>query len=224
MIIMFETLASCPLFLGIEPNELEKIMGGVRHFKKTYQVGDMIAIAGEPCNYLLCLLEGSVKAEMIDFSGKVIKLEDLKAPEPLASAFIFGKNNTFPVNIIANEHTVVLYIPKYDLLKLLQMNLKVLQNYLNNVSSRAQFLSEKIRFLSFKTIKGKIAQFLLKHAGPGQDLVELRMPQHALAELFGVTRPSFARSLGEMADEGIIEVDRRTVKILDRKRLVELVK
>jgi CRP-like cAMP-binding protein len=221
---MVQHLADCPVFIGIPPEELERIFTEVRHFKKTYQVGEMISIAGEPCNYLMCLLEGSVKAEMIDFSGKVIKLEDIQAPEALASAFIFGKNNIFPVNIIANQRTVVLYIPRVDFLRMLQMNLKLLHNYLNNVSSRAQFLSDKIKFLSFKTIKGKIAQYILKQAGPGQDVLELKMPQHTLAEFFGVTRPSFARSLGEMADEGIIEVDRRTIKILDRKRLMELVR
>jgi len=221
---MFESLSNCPVFTGIPREELEKILSSTRHFKKSYQVGDLIAIAGEPCNYLMCLLDGSVKAEMIDFSGKVIKLEDMKAPDVLASAFIFGQKNIFPVNIAANEHTVILYIPRYDFLKMLQMNLRLLQNFLNNVSSRAQFLSDKIKFLSFKTIKGKIAQYILKQALPGQDMVELKMPQHALAELFGVTRPSFARSLGEMAEEGIIEVDRRQIRILDRKRLLDLVK
>ena len=221
---MLEVLAKCPVFRGISPEDLERVMKEVRHFEKTYQVGEMIAIAGEPCNYLMCLMKGSVKAEMVDFSGKVIKLEDIKSPEALASAFIFGKNNRFPVNIIANENTSILYIPRYDFLKLLQANLKLLQNYLDNVSTRAQFLSDKIKFLSFKTIKGKIAQYILKLAGPDKEVIEFPMPQHALAEFFGVTRPSFARSLGEIADEGIIGVDRRSVRILDRKRLKELVK
>jgi CRP-like cAMP-binding protein len=167
---------------------------------------------------------GSVNTEMVEFSGKVIKMEDIVAPEALASAFIFGKNNRFPVNIVANENTVILYIPRFDFLKLMQTDLKILQNYLDNVSSRAQFLSDKIKFLSFKTIKGKIAQYILKLAGPDRDVIEFSMPQHALAEFFGVTRPSFARSLGEMAEEGIIQADRRQIRILDRKRLTEMIK
>ena len=221
---MYDILSECPVFKNISPEELERIMSLVRHFPKRYQVGEMVAIMGEPCNYLMCLTEGSVKAEMVDFSGKVIKLEDIEAPEALASAFIFGKNNRFPVNIVANENTSILYIPRHDFLKLMQTDLKILQNYLDNVSSRAQFLSDKIKFLSFKTIKGKIAQYILKLAGPDRDVIEFSMPQHALAEFFGVTRPSFARSLGEMAEEGIITVERRTVRILDRRRLAELLK
>ena len=57
---------------------------------------------------------------MVDFSGKIIKIDDIRSPRPLASAFIFGKQNKFPVNVMANEKTKFLYIPKYDFMKMLQ--------------------------------------------------------------------------------------------------------
>lgn len=222
---MYEILSKCPVFEGLSPAEIEKLFGGIHHFARSYQVGEMIALAGEPCNYLLCMLEGKVKAEMIDFSGKVIKIEDLAAPQALASAFLFGKEHRFPVNIIASSSTRLLFIPRYDVMKLMQENLRILQNYLNNVSQRAQFLSEKIKFLSFKTIKGKIAQYILKlNAGRTNDTVEMPLTQQALAEMFGVTRPALARALGEMASEGILEVDRRIIRILDRRKLMDLMK
>ena len=53
---MFDILARCPVFKGIAQDELEKMVSGVRHFRKNYHTNDMIAIAGEPCNYLMCLL------------------------------------------------------------------------------------------------------------------------------------------------------------------------
>jgi CRP/FNR family transcriptional regulator, dissimilatory nitrate respiration regulator len=81
-------------------------------------------------------------------------------------------------------------------------------------------LASKLKFLSFKTIKGKIAQYILSLAGPDKVMVELPMTQNEMAEQFGVARPSLARAMGEMADEGIISVDRRVVRILDRKRLL----
>lgn len=222
--MMYSQLVNCSVFSGLDEKEMERLFGTIHHFTKSYGVGEMIALSGEPCNYLICLLEGSVKAEMVDYSGKVIKLEDIQAPDALATAFLFGKNNHFPVNIMANERVVILFIPRYDFLKLLQSNITLLQNFLGSISTRAQFLSDKIRFLSFKTIKGKIAQYILKLAGKERDSVELPIKQQALAELFGVTRPAFARALGELAEDGIIEVDRRTIRILHRKRLMELMK
>ena len=215
-----ETLTGCPIFIGISESEIDEIFTKTHHFTKTFEVGDIAAFSGEPVNFLMIVLEGSVKGEMQDFSGKVIKIDDIQAPRVLASAFIFGKQNRFPVNVMANEKTRILYIPKYDFMKMLQVDIRILQNFLNVISSQSQMLANKLKFLSFKTIKGKIAQYILSLAGPDKTMIELPMTQNELAEQFGVARPSLARALGEMADEGIISVDRKVVRILDRKRLM----
>jgi len=210
----------CPIFIGLSDVELDEIFSKTHHFTKTFEVGDIAAFSGEPVNFMMVVLEGSVKGEMQDFSGKVIKIDDIRAPRVLAAAFIFGKQNKFPVNVMANEKTRILYVPKYDFMKLLQSDIRILQNFLNVVSSQGQMLANKLKFLSFRTIKGKIAQYILSLAGPDKTMVELPMTQNELAEQFGVARPSLARAMGEMADEGIISVDRKVVRILDRKRLV----
>ena len=44
-----------------------------------------------------------------------------------------------------------------------------------------------------------------------------------LAELFGVTRPSLSRVLGEMANEGIVALAGRRVAVKDRGALVRTV-
>ena len=72
--------------------------------------------------------------------------------------------------------------------------------YLNTSATHSQMLANKLKFLSFKTIKGKLAQYLLALAGPDRDMVELPLTQNNLAEQFGVARPSLARALGEMAE------------------------
>jgi hypothetical protein len=43
--------------------------------------------------------------------------------------------------------------------------------------------------------------------------------QQELAEYFGVTRPALAKVLYELADEGLIVVNRREIAILDRQAL-----
>jgi CRP-like cAMP-binding protein len=219
---MYESLINCPIFIGLSEEELEAIFNKAHHFTKSYEVAEIAAFSGETVNFLMIVLEGSVKGEMVDFSGKVIKIDDIRAPRPLATAFIFGKQNKFPVNVMANEKTRLLFIPKYDFMKMLQSDIRILQNFLNVVSSHSQMLASKLKFLSFKTIKGKLAQYILGLAGPDKDMIELPLTQNDLAEQFGVARPSLARALGEMADEGIISVDRRVVRIIDRRKLMEV--
>ncbi len=217
-----EILTGCPIFIGLPESEIDEIIKKTHHFTKTFEVGDIAAFSGEPVNFLMIVLEGSVKGEMQDFSGKVIKIDDIVAPRVLAGAFIFGRQNKFPVNVMANERTRLLYIPKYDFMKMLQSDIRILQNFLNVISSQSQMLANKLKFLSFKTIKGKIAQYILSLSGHDKTMIELPMTQNELAEQFGVARPSLARALGEMADEGIIAVDRKVVRILDPKRLREV--
>jgi CRP/FNR family transcriptional regulator, dissimilatory nitrate respiration regulator len=168
------------------------------------------------------IMSGSVRGEMIDFSGKTIKIEDIEAPKPLATAFLFGQENKFPVTVTANNEAKILTMPVSEFLKLLQLNAQILKNYLNSISSRAQFLSQKLHFLSFKTIRGKVAHFLLKQAGEKFHSIELKNTQQQLADLFGVTRPSLARVFGEMQKEGLIRISNKTVSLLDKKALNEI--
>lgn len=217
-----EILTRCPIFHGLGEQEIDEIFGRAHHFTRTFEVGEIAAFSGEPVNFLMCVLEGSVKGEMQDFSGKVIKIDDIRAPRILASAFIFGKQNKFPVNVLASEKSRILYVPKYDFLKMLQSDIRIMQNFLNVISGQTQMLANKLKFLSFKTIRGKIAQYIISLAGHDKTMVEMPLTQHALAEQFGVARPSLARAMGELVNEGIISVDRRMVRILDRKRLLEV--
>ncbi|MFH0755888.1 MAG: Crp/Fnr family transcriptional regulator, partial [Bacteroidota bacterium] len=132
--------------------------------------------------------------------------------------------NRYPVNITANESATILSIPRDDFLKMMQHSQKVLENFLNAVSSRGQFLSNKIRFLSFSTIRGKLAQYLLDQSGKqGKDRILLPHSQSQLSELFGVARPSIGRAISAMNREGLIENDGRHVRIIDRRKLQHIV-
>ena len=111
-----------------------------------------------------------------------------------------------------------------EFLKLLQSNVRILNNFLNAISNRSQFLSNKIKFLFFTTIKSKFAQYVLELTKDDYYIVELKQTQQQLAELFGVTRPSFARIIGEMQTEGLIKIEKKQVIILNRNALIELIK
>ncbi|MBN1116009.1 MAG: winged helix-turn-helix domain-containing protein, partial [Bacteroidales bacterium] len=109
--------------------------------------------------------------------------------------------------------------------KLLQTNKRVLTNYLNSISNRAQFLSNKIKFLSFQTIKGKIAHYLLQlRQKAGSDIFLLPKSQNELSEMFAVARPSLGRAIREMDAEGIIGANGKEIRILDKNRLSALLR
>lgn len=221
--INYQLLTQCPIFRGINETEAEDLLKKIHFQIKSYLKDDIVIFAGEPVLNLLIIMSGSVRGEMIDYSGKTIKIEDIEAPKPLATAFLFGQENKFPVTVTANSETKILTMPVTEFLKMLQLNTPILKNYLNSISSRAQFLSKKLHFLSFKTIKGKVAHFLLERAGEKFHSIELKNTQQQLADLFGVTRPSLARVFGDMQNEGLIKIENKTVTLLDKKALNNLI-
>lgn len=220
----YKLLAQCPVFKGIPEEESKILLNTVHYQVKSYQKGEMVAIQGEPVSSLFIILSGSVKGEMIDYSGKTIKIEDIEAPRPLATAFLFGKENRFPVTVTANNDVKILAIPVPEFLKLLQKNTRILVNYLNSISSRSQFLSQKLHFLNFKTIREKVAHFLLQQAGDKLHSFGLKATQQQLSELFGVTRPSLARVLSEMQREKLFIIEKKTVTLLNKQKLNEILR
>ena len=211
--------SKCPVLQGVSPDELLSLFERIQFQVRRYRKGELLAFQGDEVNRLMILLEGSTRGEMTDSSGQVIKIEDVSAPRPLAGAFLFGQESRFPVDVIANEPLKVLVIYKDEFLKLLTMDQRILVNYLNLVGSKAQFLTTRIKFLSFKTIKGKLAHYITGLNREGRNRVAIPVSQQDLADLFGVARPSVARGLSELEKEGVLEVKNRQVRILSRTRL-----
>lgn len=215
-------LQKSPLFSGMMPEEIMSAVSMTHYRLRKYRSGAMISQSGDPVNSFIMVIDGTVKGEMVDYSGRVIKIEDIPASGALASAFIFGNRNKFPVNVVAVTDTTIMIIDKPDFVRFLKSNDMLLTNFLDMISNRSQFLSEKIKFLNFKTIRGKFAQYVLQAAGHEKTEIKLAMTQNDMAEYFGVARPSIARVIGELESEGIILTRGKSLKIIDKKRLTEL--
>jgi CRP/FNR family transcriptional regulator, dissimilatory nitrate respiration regulator len=215
----YTALSKSQVFKGLKPQQIEKILAMPACHIRKFPQGSLIAQTGEQVNSLIIVINGTVKGEMVDYSGRVIKIENIPPSGALASAFIFGEHNRFPVNVVAMTETELLFIERFQFLKLLMSNSEILSNFLNMISNRSQFLSEKIKFLNFKTIKGKLAQFIVQKAGKDRSSVTLDMTQSEIADFFGVARPSVTRALGEMEEEGYIRAKGKNISIIDKKGL-----
>lgn len=218
----YQKLVQAPLFKGFGSEEIEKLVTGIDRRLKKYKTGTIIAKSGDKVTSFMIVTSGIVKGEMVDFSGRIIKIEDIPAPGAVAAAFLFGNRNLFPVNVVAVTDTELMIIEKPVFVRLLMNSDRLLANFLDMISNRSQFLSEKIRFLNFKTIKGKLAQFILERSSDDKPTINMGMTQTGLADYFGVARPSLARILGELENDGLIEATGRVVRVLDRKKLTQL--
>ncbi|MCP4150296.1 MAG: Crp/Fnr family transcriptional regulator [bacterium] len=215
----YNVLSKSPVFKGIPPLKIEEHLKQIPHRLVKYNKTQCIALRGDKCERLILLLKGKARAEMVDFNGKAVEVETISAPRPLAPAFVFGKNNSYPVDIIAVEEIIALSLPKSSLISLIRLDTTLLKNYLDLLSNRAYFLSERLNFMSFKTIKAKFANYVCNFLAPGENRVMLPKNQQELSEFFGVSRPSLGRVIGELEKEGIISHNRKEIVIKDMETL-----
>jgi CRP-like cAMP-binding protein len=212
---MFEILKDSPLFRGLEQNEVDLLITNTLHQVRQFSDKEVLAFSGEKVEKAMILLEGKLQGEMVDLAGNSLKIEEIEPPQMVAAAFLYGPQSVFPVNLSVVTNGKMLVIYKKDFTKMLSGDQRVLNNYLNIVSGKAQFLSQKITFLSFKTIKEKIAYFLLQNSKKDTNIIQMNHSQKSLAELLGVARPSLARTIGEMESDRLFLWERNQVTILD---------
>ncbi len=203
-----------------EDNEL--FPSDLKYSIKNYPKNELIFRQGDSCDALYILIQGSVKTEMITENGNLLGIEIIKAPRPLAPAFLFSDNNSFPVDVTTLEEAEILRIPKDEVIRLMTSQPDFMKQFITHNSNRIQFLTNRLQLLSIKTIKGKIAYFLLEQSKEHGLTFTLNRNQTELADFFGIARPSLARSLSEMVQDGIISIDKKKYTILNPKGLREL--
>ena len=166
---------------------------------------------------------------MVTESGGLLTVEVIKAPKPLASAFLFAENNAFPVDVTATEESKVLMINRDDVIELFRKDAKFMEQYLKYNSNKTQFLSNKLQILTIKTIRGKLAHYLLEQlslchsVSPSVNTFVMDKNQTELAKYFGVSRPALARTFSELQQEKIISADRNRVTVLKIQALRNLI-
>lgn len=216
-------LSFCPLFAEIDKREVQKLIERsvceIRELKK----GVEVVRQGDVVNHLILLVSGLVRTEMITKEGNVLEIEFIEPVRPLAPAFIFANHNRFPVDVITMEKSLFFVIKKNRWLDEMMQNQTLLTNFLKFNSNMTVFLSNKVQMMSIKSLKGKLALYILENTSAEKNSFTMKRTQTQLAEYFGVQRPSLSRTINEMIGEGIISIEKRKITINNRGRLDKLV-
>jgi CRP-like cAMP-binding protein len=94
--------------------------------------------------------------------------------------------------------------------------------FLSYISNKVFYLSEKLRLVSLRSIRAKLSYYFLKESA-GENVLKLKISREEIARIFSVSRPALVKVMMEMAEEGIIEVNGREIRIIDRNILKSIV-
>ena len=223
---MFSEISKTPVFKNFKTSEIIQILDSTHYQIHSYEPEDTVAYCGDKCEKFYLILEGRVRGEMTNYCGKITVISEIKAPDTFAEDFLFAEKDKLLVDIIASTKTKVLVIYKPDLLKLLHSNQKFMENYLKITSNRFIVVTKKIKFLMIKSVKEKLANYILDLEKENRENTSFRLGKthEELAALFGIRRPVLTRNLLQLKNDSIIEIKNKDIKILDREKLILLLK
>ncbi|NMA73309.1 MAG: Crp/Fnr family transcriptional regulator [Bacteroidales bacterium] len=215
---LVDHLSQTDLFSNIDKTEVEVFLEKNVYNIKEYTKNDVFALAGDKVNYLMLVIDGSLIARMVSESGKYIQIDKIDAGRIVAPAMLFASQNVFPVNVIPEENTSVFFMHRDCFLSAMHRNEKLLHNFIQIVSDINRFLSTKIHSLSLKSIRGKLAEYILQESDKigGENTIRLTLSKQELADKFAVTRQALSRSLSELEDAGMIIVKGREITIINK--------
>ncbi|MGQ9558192.1 MAG: Crp/Fnr family transcriptional regulator [Desulfurispora sp.] len=214
------SLAGCPLFRGIPPGELQTMLACLKPVQRTYRKNELVTRAGEKFTGIGVVLSGHLTVTRESMGGQRVIITALEAGDLFGEIIAFAGEQSWPATVLAQDECRVLFLPPEKIVgsceKQCSFHRLLITNMLGIVSRRALLLSRKVEYLSLKSIRGRIAAFLLEQMQKtGQTTFILPFTRHVMADFLNVARPSLSREMGRLRDEGVIDFHRSSVRILD---------
>lgn len=215
-----DTLQSTSLFKGLGEDESEAV--GRLVIEKSYEKGETIFFEGDDADGFYIVGSGTVKVFKMNPSGKEHILHIFGPGEPVGEVPVFS-NRPFPATAEAIVKSRMLYFSKKDFVSMIEQNPSIAMNMLAVLSMRLRQFTNQIENLSLKEVPARLAGYLLYTLDEQQNdsVIELPVSKGQLASLLGTIPETLSRIFSKMSDEGLIQVEGRTITILDRDGLMD---
>lgn len=190
---------------------------------QTYKKNEVIYTEGEIPTHLMCLLSGKVKIYKDGVGGRsqIIRV--------ISSVGYFGyraywANEAYLTQAAAFESSVVCLIPMSVLTQLMEENGKLALHFVRELSVDLGISDERTVNLTQKHIRGRLAEsliFLRDAYGLEEDgyTLSIYLSREDLANLSNMTTSNAIRTLSNFANEKLIAIDGRKIKLIEEEKL-----
>jgi CRP-like cAMP-binding protein len=195
-----------------------------RVVQRRFSAGELIFAEAEPCMGLYVIESGNVRIFKSSAGGREQVLSIDGPGGSIAELPVFDGGG-YPASAQAINDCSLLFFSKKDFQSLCLQHPDVALKVLRVVGARLRRLVGIIEELSFTTVRHRLAAMLLrlaKYAGPektGSITITLPANNNELAAQIGTVRELVSRNMSRLQAEGLIQIDGRSVTIVDMKRL-----
>lgn len=178
----------------------------------------LILSEGDSIRGFIWLRKGSARVYQMSSSAKELEVVRFQAGQWIAPAIAFSAER-FPYYLQALEPCEYLFFPKEVARERIIAQPALARFFLHLLADRCQALHQRLHALQFQTLRERVLQYFLqecKHDGACQ--IRIPMSKKELAGILGVTAEALSRSLCALQEEGIIQMDGRSIKMLQCNR------
>ena len=168
---------------------------------------------------IFILKKGTVQLYRISPEGKKLIIYTIGDGTLFGEMSLLGQrmHNTFAEAI---TDCTICVMSRNDLERLVLTRPQVGLRILEITGNRLRETEEQLEALAFKSIPARLAALLLRKAGDGNEVAGLA--HQDLAEMIGTYRETTTQTLNDMKSEGILEIGRRRITILDKEALAAI--
>lgn len=210
------------LFTGL--NEQEYFEVESRVVVRRHGPTEMIFSEGDPCIGLFIIAGGHVRIFKSSANGREQVLAIDGPGSSIAELPVFD-GGPYPASAVAVNDVTLLFLSKQDFRAICVKYPEVALKVLRVVGARLRKLVGIIEELSFTTVRHRLVALLLRLAKTtgerhGEN-VTITLPAHnqELAAQIGTVRELVSRNMSRLQQEGLIEIDGRSVVLRDMEGL-----
>jgi CRP-like cAMP-binding protein len=212
-------LSELTVFQDLSPREMQELNRIIT--MSTVPRGRVFYRPEDPGEVLFILKEGRVQLYRISPEGKKLVITTLGPHTLFGEMALLGTkmHNTFAEAI---DDCLICVMSRTDLERLILSKPQVALRILEVTGKRLREAEERLENMAFKGIPARLASLLLRLADEqGNDEIA-GLTHQDLAESVGTYRETATQVLNDLKAQGLIEIGRKRIKVLERDRLFEI--
>jgi len=212
-------LEKIPWLNALEPPGWEALLADTRLHQ--YSGGEVVFLEGDAAVRLFVVHQGWAKAVKLSVDGREQILDFIGPGQPVNIAPIFAEQSN-PATLIALEDCQLWSISQHTLLNLLDRYPAMNRLVIKSLAGRLLHAVTLVEDLSLRSVTARLAKLLLmqtQQTDQGAIIRRRWATQSEIAARLGTVPDVVNRALRSLADEGLIEVSRRQIVILNEAGL-----
>lgn len=216
-----DEITKSTLFNGLPAEQIAELVKIC--LDQTFDKGRELFSEGAIAKGFYLVLSGKIKVYKLSLEGKEQILHIFGSGEIVGEVPVFA-GGSYPACAEAIEPTRTLFFSRDSFVELIGKEPAIALNMLGILSRRLRRFIHLIEDLSLKEVPGRLAAHLIYLGERSQtpQSLELEITKAQLASLLGTIPETLSRILAKMTQQGIISVEGRKIRVLDRKALESL--